>query len=106
MLEARVGVEPTNGGFADLSLRPLGYRAPVNQYNENLHAAITGIVPGVLITPAPAAPSANPQIKWHAHLHRLVGYAYPAQHPFQSSRSSAPARLSLQQQLKEVLLFR
>jgi hypothetical protein len=22
-----VGVEPTNGGFADLSLRPLGYRA-------------------------------------------------------------------------------
>ncbi len=23
-----MGVEPTNGGFADLSLRPLGYRAP------------------------------------------------------------------------------
>jgi hypothetical protein len=23
-----VGFEPTNGGFADLSLRPLGYRAP------------------------------------------------------------------------------
>jgi hypothetical protein len=27
MLEARVGFEPTNDGFADHSLRPLGYRA-------------------------------------------------------------------------------
>lgn len=26
-LEARVGFEPTRGGFADLSLKPLGYRA-------------------------------------------------------------------------------
>ena len=26
-MEARVGFEPTDGGFADLSLRPLGYRA-------------------------------------------------------------------------------
>jgi hypothetical protein len=33
-LEARVGFEPTNGGFADLSLRPLGYRAGVKEYNE------------------------------------------------------------------------
>ncbi len=33
-LEARVGFEPTNGGFADLSLRPLGYRAGVKKYSE------------------------------------------------------------------------
>src|SRR5258706_8322806 len=33
-LEARVGFEPTDGGFADLSLRPLGYRAGCNEYNE------------------------------------------------------------------------
>ena len=34
LLEARVGFEPTNGGFADLSLRPLGYRAEVKEYSE------------------------------------------------------------------------
>ena len=34
VLEARVGFEPTNGGFADLSLRPLGYRAGRKEYNE------------------------------------------------------------------------
>jgi hypothetical protein len=34
ILEARVGFEPTDGGFADLSLRPLGYRAGINEYSE------------------------------------------------------------------------
>jgi hypothetical protein len=34
MLEARVGFEPTDGGFADLSLRPLGYRAEFKEYSE------------------------------------------------------------------------
>lgn len=33
-MEARVGFEPTDGGFADLSLRPLGYRAEVMEYSE------------------------------------------------------------------------
>jgi hypothetical protein len=33
-MEARVGFEPTDGGFADLSLRPLGYRAGVKEYSE------------------------------------------------------------------------
>ncbi len=33
-VEARVGFEPTDGGFADLSLRPLGYRAESKEYNE------------------------------------------------------------------------
>ena len=40
-LEARVGFEPTNGGFADLSLRPLGYRAGAKQYSENaIHLSV------------------------------------------------------------------
>jgi hypothetical protein len=34
MLEARVGFEPTDGGFADLSLRPLGYRAVLISITE------------------------------------------------------------------------
>ena len=40
-LEARVGFEPTNGGFADLSLGPLGYRA------ELLSIAKLAQTPGV-----------------------------------------------------------
>ena len=30
-----MGFEPTDGGFADLSLRPLGYRAEANKYSES-----------------------------------------------------------------------
>src|SRR6267142_6493972 len=42
-LEARVGFEPTNGGFADLSLRPLGYRAGVKKYSEiSIHLSVVG----------------------------------------------------------------
>src|SRR5271163_3291782 len=40
-LEARVGFEPTDGGFADLSLRPLGYRAETTKYSETgLHLSV------------------------------------------------------------------
>jgi hypothetical protein len=35
-MEARVGFEPTDGGFADLSLRPLGYRAEAKKYSETI----------------------------------------------------------------------
>jgi hypothetical protein len=31
-----VGFEPTDGGFADLSLRPLGYRAGCKEYIETV----------------------------------------------------------------------
>jgi hypothetical protein len=36
LLEARVGFEPTNGGFADLSLGPLGYRAKQSSIANHL----------------------------------------------------------------------
>ncbi len=36
-----MGFEPTDGGFADLSLRPLGYRAGCNEYNEPDATSIT-----------------------------------------------------------------
>ncbi len=40
-MEARVGFEPTNGGLADLSLRPLGYRAEASKYNETyMHLSV------------------------------------------------------------------
>ena len=46
ILEARVGFEPTNGGFADLSLRPLGYRAGRKEYNETAIELSVGNVAG------------------------------------------------------------
>ena len=46
ILKARVGFEPTNGGFADLSLGPLGYRArrsPVyRKAAESVSRAVAG----------------------------------------------------------------
>src|SRR6266478_4468720 len=50
-LEARVGFEPTNGGFADLSLGPLGYRA------ESLSIANQpGLFGHALLASLPAVP--------------------------------------------------
>jgi hypothetical protein len=49
ILEARVGFEPTNGGFADLSLRPLGYRAGVRKYSETgIHLSATARIETIL----------------------------------------------------------
>jgi hypothetical protein len=43
-VEARVGFEPTYGGFADLSLRPLGYRAGGKEYNETaVHLSVANM---------------------------------------------------------------
>ncbi len=36
-LEAPVGFEPTNKGFADLRLRPLGYSAEIKFKNDSLN---------------------------------------------------------------------
>ena len=49
VLEARVGFEPTNGGFADLSLRPLGYRAGRKEYNETAIELSVGNVAGEFV---------------------------------------------------------
>ena len=46
MLEARVGFEPTNGGFADLSLRPLGYRAKRSSIANHATAVSAPYAPG------------------------------------------------------------
>ena len=36
-----MGFEPTDGGFADLSLRPLGYRAESKKYSETgIHLSV------------------------------------------------------------------
>ena len=36
-----MGFEPTDGGFADLSLRPLGYRAESENYSETgIHLSV------------------------------------------------------------------
>jgi hypothetical protein len=44
-----VGFEPTDGGFADLSLRPLGYRAGVKKYSETgIHLSVAAPIEKIL----------------------------------------------------------
>jgi hypothetical protein len=44
-----VGFEPTDGGFADLSLRPLGYRAGVWKYSETgIHLSVAAPIKTIL----------------------------------------------------------
>lgn len=56
-LEARVGFEPTNGGFADLSLGPLGYRAEILSIANLLelfgHPLTTLMPPASTFSPPP-----------------------------------------------------
>ena len=60
ILEARVGFEPTNGGFADLSLGPLGYRA---KQSSIANRALTSFRSAKLLSPrakiAPLLPVAS-----------------------------------------------
>ncbi len=45
-MEARGGFEPPNGGFADLSLRPLGYRACGSSIADSGRKAHAGMCEG------------------------------------------------------------
>ncbi len=70
-----MGFEPTNGGFADLSLGPLGYRALSSVYRNYRSGSSANRSWRVLRV---REDSANPELEGHAKLDRLAHTSQPA----------------------------